>query len=862
MRKLVLFFNNLKIGRKLTIGFGFMILLIALTSFIGLDGIRTISHSLFVVGEEEAPIVDMANEMKIALWAARNAMEEYKSATAVVATDDSEAVEAIEKNYRKALNNFDTYSEAILEGAEFEDGTVVIKTDDTSLANLIRMASEVHDTKFQSAANEMIRSGKMLLEKKMNADKAMAAMESVYNEVYKDASLVEKMVSKEIAVRVKADRIGAAAKAILDEEVPLGDLTNELKICMAQIRLVLEEYVQTHSLESLSGLEEEYKVWNSQFDEKVSAILNGGRVDEVTVVATDNQDIRNAIEELGQNHNAFLQQADILMASHREEIEFTHAAAAAMDRLDRSGEETAQMLSKVEKMTGEVMQQAKNIGNKAKTQVMNTMIIIAAISVILGIIFGLLVSVSITKPVKEMVDVAEGLSRGDLNQEIHLQQTDEIGNLADVFRKMIANLKGTAEIAEKIADGDMSVKANILSDKDTLGKSLDKMVASLNKVIVVSEKIAEGDLDLKISVRSEKDSLMQSLATMVKNSIEVVNVAEDLADGDLTVTVVPRSDKDTLGKALHKMVANLRRTIADVKEGSINVSSGSQQLSATAEQVSAGASEQAASAEQASSSMEEMSANIRQNAENAQQTEKIAMQAATDATQGGEAVAETVEAMKQIAEKILIIEEISRQTNMLALNAAIEAARAGEHGKGFAVVADAVRKLAERSQGAAAEISNLSTSSVQIAENAEKMLNKIVPDIRKTAELIQEISAASKEQDAGSEQISQALIQLDTVIQQNTSAAEEMSSTSEELAAQSRQLKEAASFFKLDNDNESNSIRLTTSARKEKYEVHQGIGHLEAFGDNPPPKNPAGIKLSMSEDGSRKDMLDEQFVHY
>ena len=196
--------------------------------------------------------------------------------------------------------------------------------------------------------------------------------------------------------------------------------------------------------------------------------------------------------------------------------------------------------------------------------------------------------------------------------------------------------------------------------------------------------------------------------------------------------------------------------------------------------------------------MEQMAANIRQNADNAMQTEKIASKSAEDAKQGGEAVAKTVSAMKEIASKISIIEEIARQTNLLALNAAIEAARAGEHGKGFAVVAAEVRKLAERSQHAAAEISELSGSSVEVAEQAGKMLAEMVPDIQRTAELVQEISAASKEQDTGAEQVNQAIMQLDQVIQQNASASEEMASTSEELSSQAEQLQDTIAFFKVD----------------------------------------------------------------
>jgi methyl-accepting chemotaxis protein len=213
--------------------------------------------------------------------------------------------------------------------------------------------------------------------------------------------------------------------------------------------------------------------------------------------------------------------------------------------------------------------------------------------------------------------------------------------------------------------------------------------------------------------------------------------------------------------------------------------------------MSQGATEQSASAEEASSSIEEMTANIRQNTDNAMQTEKIAVQSAQEAEQGGKAVADTVSAMKEIANKIVIIEEIARQTNLLALNAAIEAARAGEHGKGFAVVAAEVRKLAERSQSAAGEINSLSVSSVEVAELAGTMLENIVPSIQKTSELVQEIAAASREQDAGAEQINNSIQQLDKVIQQNAASTEEMASTSEELNSQSDQLREMMGFFKV-----------------------------------------------------------------
>ncbi|HEV7247984.1 MAG TPA: methyl-accepting chemotaxis protein [Shinella sp.] len=280
-----------------------------------------------------------------------------------------------------------------------------------------------------------------------------------------------------------------------------------------------------------------------------------------------------------------------------------------------------------------------------------------------------------------------------------------------------------------------------------------------------------------------------------------VSVVKNVADGDLT-RFAEISSKDEIGDLLghvNTMIERLRGVVADALSASDNVSSGSQELSASSETLSQGATEQASSAEEASASMEEMASNIKQNADNAAQTEKIARQSSKDAEASGQAVGRAVTAMRTIAEKISIVQEIARQTDLLALNAAVEAARAGEHGKGFAVVASEVRKLAERSQAAAAEISALSGDTVSVATEAGEMLTRLVPDIRKTAELISEISAACREQDIGASQINEAIQQLDKVTQQNAGASEEMSATSEELAAQAEELQASIAFFRVDN---------------------------------------------------------------
>ena len=328
-----------------------------------------------------------------------------------------------------------------------------------------------------------------------------------------------------------------------------------------------------------------------------------------------------------------------------------------------------------------------------------------------------------------------------------------------------------------------------------------------------------------------------------------------IARGDLSLTMdLPVKNQQSVYASLKTMVEKLKEVVGSVTSAADNVAAGSQQLSGSSEEMSQGATEQAAAAEEASSSMEQMAANIRQNADNALQTEKIAIKSAEDAKAGGQAVAQTVSAMKEIAGKISIIEEIARQTNLLALNAAIEAARAGEHGKGFAVVAAEVRKLAERSQLAAAEISELSGSSVEVAERAGEMLTQMVPDIQRTAELVQEIAAASKEQDTGAEQVNKAIQQLDQVIQQNASASEEMASTSEELSSQAEQLQHTIAFFKVDGSAAVAQRALPAPAAKSKASLAlQGAKFAR--------KGPASKGLAL-EMGAGKDKLDEEFERF
>ncbi|MBU5636917.1 MCP four helix bundle domain-containing protein [Geomonas sp. Red69] len=531
---------------------------------------------------------------------------------------------------------------------------------------------------------------------------------------------------------------------------------------------------------------------------------------------------------------------------------------------------------------------------------------LAFLAIAIGALIGFCITRSISRPVRALSRCADKLALGDVDVEIDTEGNDEIAMLARSFKNMADNIKEASLAAERVAHGDLSVQVTPKSERDLMGKNLSTMIATIGTLSADMNELIKAVREGKLSVRGDAaafqgawgelltgqnrlieafvqpidvtsrylsriskgdipdritdtyygdfNDIINSLNLLIDANNDATRLAREIAEGNLLLEVKQRSENDGLMQALATMVQNLTRVVTDVKNAADNVTSGSQALSSTSEEMSQGASEQAASAEEASSSMEQMTSNIRQNADNSLQTEKIAVKSATDASESGEAVARTVAAMKEIASKTSIIEEIARQTNLLALNAAIEAARAGEHGKGFAVVASEVRKLAERSQKAAGEIGDLSLTSVEVAEHAGNLLQMLVPDIHRTAELVQEISAACKEQDTGAEQINRAIQQLDQVIQQNAGASEEMASTAEELASQAEQLQGTIAFFKVG------------AAAVERRQPAKGaptankIGHQKLTRAGGPAAGYPGIQINL--DGSEESLLQAGFERY
>jgi methyl-accepting chemotaxis protein len=332
----------------------------------------------------------------------------------------------------------------------------------------------------------------------------------------------------------------------------------------------------------------------------------------------------------------------------------------------------------------------------------------------------------------------------------------------------------------------------------------------------IVRRVADGDVSVHVQLREgDNDSLLAAMSEMVTRLNYASDIARKVAAGDMTVQIELRAgDKDGLLGAMDEMVGKLSAIVAQVRGSADALASASEELTASAHLLSQNSSEQAASVEETSSSMEEMSSTVAQNTENAKVTEGIAQKSAKDAREGGEAVTETVHAMKQIASRIGIIDDIAYQTNLLALNAAIEAARAGDHGKGFAVVAVEVRKLAERSQVAAQEIGALAGNSVSLAERAGRLFDELMPSIMRTADLVQEIASASREQSTGIEQINTAVGQVSQTTQTNASASEQLSSTASSMSTRAVELQSMMQFFHVPAENDNGVTRIVRNTGK------------------------------------------------
>ena len=563
--------KNLKIGTKLGVGFGSLLLLIVIAGFVGYRGLKSVDHSLAVVGDEQVPIIDAANNMRISLMAGVTNLDQFQAATTALATDDQSQLAEVEKAYRQTLADFDNSGKAILSGGTLNGGIKVIKTDNPKLAELIRQADELRSNRYQPAATKMMAEVRELLARKAASTAAMGAMDGTFDTVTDEVGGMEEILRDEIASRTKAGKIGAEAKSILREEVPLSNMVDEVKYTLAMTRISLEDFVGVRDPADLDKIEAKYKYWVADFDKVVAAILEGGTVDGVKVVATGNPKLRAAVQEANRKHKAFQQEAENMMTAHRSAIAQAKTAEAAQVEADSASEAASALISKVEALSDQEMATAKLRGQESSSQAITWQLAVVCCSLLIGGLLGVIITRAITRPLAKGVAFAEALALGDFSAEIDIDQQDEIGILAKSFQNMKATmgkvLQEMGTLTEKIQNGALSSRGNATAFSGSWQEMIqgtnnvvDAFMEPLEVTLDYLDRIARGDLPEPIqeTYRGDFDGIRNNLNDLIKSMEEVTSLASEIALGNLELEVKERSAEDRLMRSLNEMIQSLK----------------------------------------------------------------------------------------------------------------------------------------------------------------------------------------------------------------------------------------------------------------------------------------------------------------
>lgn len=574
-------------------------------------------------------------------------------------------------------------------------------------------------------------------------------------------------------------KIEAADKMLFEKiTIPLAKLSN-VNSSFQRIRVNARDYIAASDAGKRTGYENKIIQHTDTFRTSLQVL------EETAITSQGKMILKDLLSAFNEYVSSFDKVKSFVMAGDKESA--TEYLNNEMQEVNTNVQKQLDSLQRLKlEQSAKSAADNKKLADNAVTFMLGLAIAVLLIAILLGFSIATNIQNIIKSVVQQTRELVEGALAGKLANRAKAEETNE------EFREIVVGINNT----------------------------LDAVIGPLNVAADYMEKIARGDMPALITDNYNGDfnTIKNNLNSLINSMNEIITKAKMIAQGDLTVMLAKRSENDELMKALSEMVGRLNEIVGQVTEAAQNVATSSNELSSSAVQISQGANEQSASAEEVSSSIEEMSSSIQQNSDNAIATEKIAVASALGMKDVNESSQKSLDAMRQISEKIKIINDIAGKTDILAINAAIEAARAGDQGKGFAVVAAEVRKLAEVSQKAAVEINELSASSLRITEDAGSKMIKIIPEIERTAQLVKEIAASSNEQRSGSEQITKAVLQFSQVTQQNAAAAEEMSSSSEELASQAELLKETIGFF-----NTGKQLKNTPQKNSQKTKIAQPV---------------------------------------
>ena len=518
--------NKLTIRFKILTGCFCIVSLVVVSGVIGYRGIDSVGKSLHVIGDEEAPIVYMASEMKISLWKSRIAMEEFKSATAATNSDHSSELDGILSSYEQTLSDYETFSNAILEGKIFDDGTVVLKTKNAELAEMVRHAHTIHTDEFQVAASHMMQSSREMLHLEEQAHHAMIEMAHDYDIAMVHSHKVLDLVNEEIDKRSHEGDLSEAALAILSEDIPLIEMLSEAQMALAEARMSLEEFIQTIDPTETDSLEAHYHEKIASFEHYLDIIVHGGEIDGITIVPTHNEAILTALEAFNHDHELFEIAGQELIDTHHAAMVQGIAVDVAMGELDASGNEADHLLSEIEHASSVAMTAAKNHGDAAKTTATSSLVAIVTLSVFAGLGIGLFLSLMITRPINKTVDMIKVIAEGDLTMRLETKSKDELGRLASWFNIFVEKFHSIITDVQVASDQVAAAATEIAASSEEMSAGLQSQSSQVEQISSAIEEmsssvvqVARNAGDASTNAREAGENAASGV-TIVKNTVD------------------------------------------------------------------------------------------------------------------------------------------------------------------------------------------------------------------------------------------------------------------------------------------------------------------------------------------------------